>query len=49
MTIVPVTGPAPPPRLVPDADPYRPPPDTGLEVVHEEAGFVVLAIMEIPA
>jgi tRNA pseudouridine32 synthase/23S rRNA pseudouridine746 synthase len=32
-----------PPRVVPDADPYRPPPDTGLEVLHHEAGFVVLA------
>jgi tRNA pseudouridine32 synthase/23S rRNA pseudouridine746 synthase len=32
-----------PPRVVPDADPYRPPPDTGLEVLHLEAGFVVLA------
>jgi tRNA pseudouridine32 synthase/23S rRNA pseudouridine746 synthase len=31
------------PRSVPDADPYRPPPDTGLEVLHEEAAFVVLA------
>jgi tRNA pseudouridine32 synthase/23S rRNA pseudouridine746 synthase len=32
-----------PPRVVPDADPYRPPPDRGLEVLHREAGFVVLA------
>ncbi len=28
---------------MPDADPYRPPPDLGLEVLHHEAGFVVLA------
>ena len=32
-----------PPRVVPDADPYLPPPDTGLDVLHVEAGFVVLA------
>ncbi len=37
-----VTCPAPAPRRVPDADPYLPPPDTGLDVVHEEAGFAVL-------
>ena len=30
------------PRSVPDADPYLPPPDTGLEVVHLEPAFVVL-------
>ena len=30
-------------RSVPDADVYRPPPDTGLEVLHVEAAFVVLA------
>ena len=29
-------------RVVPDADPYRPPPDLGLEVVHLEETFVVL-------
>jgi tRNA pseudouridine32 synthase/23S rRNA pseudouridine746 synthase len=29
-------------RSVPDADPYRPPPDIGLEVVHLEPSFVVL-------
>jgi tRNA pseudouridine32 synthase/23S rRNA pseudouridine746 synthase len=29
-------------RSVPDADPYRPPPDVGLEVVHLETTFVVL-------
>ncbi len=29
-------------RSVPDADPYLPPPDVGLEVVHVEAAFVVL-------
>jgi tRNA pseudouridine32 synthase/23S rRNA pseudouridine746 synthase len=42
MTPPAVTRPAPAPRRVPDADPYLPPPDTGLELVHEEAGFVVL-------
>jgi len=31
-----------PPRVVPDADPYRPPPDEGLEVLHHEPAFVVL-------
>lgn len=31
-----------PPRVVPDADPYRPPPDEGLEILHREDGFVVL-------
>ena len=31
------------PRSVPDADAYRPPPDTGLEVLHVEDAFVVLA------
>ncbi|MCK9684239.1 RluA family pseudouridine synthase [Scleromatobacter humisilvae] len=30
------------PRTVPDADVYRPPPDTGLEVLHVEDAFVVL-------
>jgi len=30
------------PRTVPDADAYRPPPDTGLEVLHVEPAFVVL-------
>jgi len=30
-------------RTVADADVYAPPPDTGLEVLHEEAAFVVLA------
>ena len=30
-------------RTVPDADAYRPPPDTGLEVLHVEPAFVVLA------
>ena len=30
------------PRIVPDADPYRPPVDAGLEVVHVEAAFIVL-------
>ena len=30
------------PRSVPDADPYLPPPDTGLEIVHLEPAFVVL-------
>ena len=29
-------------RTVPDADIYRPPPDTGLEVLHVEDAFVVL-------
>ena len=29
-------------RTVPDADVYAPPPDTGLEVLHEEPAFVVL-------
>ncbi len=29
-------------RSVPDADAYRPPPDTGLEVLHVEDAFVVL-------
>jgi len=29
-------------RTVPDADVYAPPPDTGLEVLHEEAAFIVL-------
>ena len=29
-------------RSVPDADVYRPPPDTGLEVLHVEDAFVVL-------
>jgi tRNA pseudouridine32 synthase/23S rRNA pseudouridine746 synthase len=29
-------------RSVPDADPYHPPPDDGLEPVHLDAGFVVL-------
>jgi tRNA pseudouridine32 synthase/23S rRNA pseudouridine746 synthase len=29
-------------RSVPDADPYAPPPDEGLEVVHVEPAFVVL-------
>jgi tRNA pseudouridine32 synthase/23S rRNA pseudouridine746 synthase len=29
-------------RSVPDADPYVPPPDTGLDVVHLEPTFVVL-------
>jgi tRNA pseudouridine32 synthase / 23S rRNA pseudouridine746 synthase len=29
-------------RSVPDADVYRPPPDTGLEVLHVEPAFVVL-------
>jgi tRNA pseudouridine32 synthase/23S rRNA pseudouridine746 synthase len=29
-------------RSVPDADPYHPPPDVGLDVVHLDAGFVVL-------
>ena len=29
-------------RSVPDADPYVPPPDVGIEVVHAEAAFVVL-------
>jgi tRNA pseudouridine32 synthase/23S rRNA pseudouridine746 synthase len=29
-------------RSVPDADPYHPPPDEGLEPVHLDAGFVVL-------
>jgi tRNA pseudouridine32 synthase/23S rRNA pseudouridine746 synthase len=31
------------PRSVPDADAYRPPPDVGLEVLHVEPAFVVLA------
>ena len=31
-----------PPRTVPDADAYRPPPDTGLELLHVEPAFVVL-------
>jgi tRNA pseudouridine32 synthase/23S rRNA pseudouridine746 synthase len=31
-----------PVRSVPDADVYAPPPDAGLEVLHEEAAFVVL-------
>ena len=31
-----------PVRTVPDADVYAPPPDTGLEVLHEEAAFIVL-------
>lgn len=30
------------PRVVPDADPYRPPPDTGLDVLHAEPGLAVL-------
>lgn len=30
-------------RSVPDADVYRPPPDRGLQVLHAEAAFVVLA------
>jgi tRNA pseudouridine32 synthase/23S rRNA pseudouridine746 synthase len=30
------------PRTVPDADAYRPPPDTGLDVLHVEPAFVVL-------
>jgi tRNA pseudouridine32 synthase/23S rRNA pseudouridine746 synthase len=30
-------------RTVPDADVYRPPPDLGLEVLHLEPAFVVLA------
>jgi tRNA pseudouridine32 synthase/23S rRNA pseudouridine746 synthase len=30
-------------RSVPDADVYRPPPDVGLEVLHVEPAFVVLA------
>ena len=30
-------------RSVPDADVYRPPPDLGLEVLHVEPAFVVLA------
>jgi tRNA pseudouridine32 synthase/23S rRNA pseudouridine746 synthase len=30
-------------RSVPDADAYRPPPDVGLEVLHVERAFVVLA------
>jgi tRNA pseudouridine32 synthase/23S rRNA pseudouridine746 synthase len=30
-------------RSVPDADVYRPPPDRGLEVLHVEEAFVVLA------
>jgi len=30
-------------RSVPDADAYRPPPDVGLEVLHAEPAFVVLA------
>jgi tRNA pseudouridine32 synthase / 23S rRNA pseudouridine746 synthase len=30
-------------RTVPDADVYAPPPDTGLEVLHVEPAFVVLA------
>ena len=30
-------------RSVPDADVYRPPPDVGLEVLHVESAFVVLA------
>ncbi len=30
-------------RTVPDADVYAPPPDLGLEVLHAEAAFVVLA------
>ena len=30
-------------RSVPDADVYRPPPDVGLEVLHAEPAFVVLA------
>jgi tRNA pseudouridine32 synthase/23S rRNA pseudouridine746 synthase len=30
-------------RTVPDADAYAPPPDTGLEVLHVEPAFVVLA------
>lgn len=29
-------------RTVPDADAYAPPPDTGLQVLHAEAAFVVL-------
>ena len=29
-------------RTVPDADVYAPPPDTGLEVLHEEPAFIVL-------
>jgi len=32
-----------PVRSVPDADAYRPPPDTGLELLHVEPAFVVLA------
>ena len=31
-----------PPRTVPDADAYRPPPDTGLELLHVEPAFIVL-------
>ncbi len=34
--------PGPTPRSVPDADPYLPPPDLGLEIVHLEPAFVVL-------
>ena len=30
-------------RSVPDADVYQPPPDLGLEVLHVEPAFVVLA------
>ena len=33
---------AAPARVVPDADPYLPPPDRGLEIVHLEDTFVVL-------
>jgi tRNA pseudouridine32 synthase/23S rRNA pseudouridine746 synthase len=29
-------------RTVPDADPYHPPPDTGLDVIHLDPGFIVL-------
>jgi tRNA pseudouridine32 synthase/23S rRNA pseudouridine746 synthase len=29
-------------RTVPDADPYHPPPDEGLDVVHLDPGFIVL-------
>jgi tRNA pseudouridine32 synthase/23S rRNA pseudouridine746 synthase len=37
-----VTSSAKSARSVPDADPYRPPPDVGLEVVHVEPALVVL-------
>jgi tRNA pseudouridine32 synthase / 23S rRNA pseudouridine746 synthase len=44
--VTPSTKPARPgddaPRAVPDADAYRPPPDTGLEVLHLDAAIVVL-------